>query len=552
VGGNGGGIDNLGTLAVRNSAIVRNVAGGGGHGGAGNGGVGGVLGNNVGKGGLGQGLPGGDAGWGGGIANAGTLTVERSLIAGDRAGAGGAGGAGNGGDGGHSGAFHGTPGDGLGAPGGAGGWGGGISDANVFPFPRTTVTASAIVGDGSGDGGDGGHAVRGASPATESAGSGGDGGPGGGIMFLDGPGSAANTTFAQNGGGFGGSPGLAVNTGQNGSFGKDSDGFALASRSSTLTLLHVTIADAPPPGVPVLATQGRGILAVLLGKTTLTNSIVVGDCYVNGSSVTLADGGHDIRFQGSGCPGAAGDPKLGDLQANGGPTPTLALGTGSPAIDAVPAGGAGCLPADQRGIARPQLAACDSGAFELTPAPPPVGGQNPAALSVGSVTASPRTFAVGNAPTPLLRTAKAVPRGTTIGFQLSEAARVTIAFARRGAGIKLKAKNGGKTRCVGPSKRNRAALLAQVKRSLGRKATGTRVQRALKKARCTRFVAAGALQRGGLLGANAVKFSGRVGSRALRIGAYRVRVTATDAAGVVSKPADAAFRIVAGAKKKKK
>jgi hypothetical protein len=55
-------------------------------------------------------------------------------------------------------------------------------------------------------------------------------------------------------------------------------------------------------------------------------------------------------------------PSLAD---NGGPTLTLALVPGSPAVDAVPAGDS-CFPDDQRGVARPQGAACDIGAFEGT------------------------------------------------------------------------------------------------------------------------------------------------------------------------------------------
>ena len=57
------------------------------------------------------------------------------------------------------------------------------------------------------------------------------------------------------------------------------------------------------------------------------------------------------------------------LQDNGGPTKTLALRAGSPALDKVPPGGAGCTATDQRGIARPQGPACDIGAFELAVVP---------------------------------------------------------------------------------------------------------------------------------------------------------------------------------------
>jgi len=51
------------------------------------------------------------------------------------------------------------------------------------------------------------------------------------------------------------------------------------------------------------------------------------------------------------------------LSDNGGPTPTVALVPGSPAINAY-AAGVYCPDTDQRGITRPQGAACDIGAYE--------------------------------------------------------------------------------------------------------------------------------------------------------------------------------------------
>jgi hypothetical protein len=60
------------------------------------------------------------------------------------------------------------------------------------------------------------------------------------------------------------------------------------------------------------------------------------------------------------------DPGLGPLAANGGATRTMAIAKTSPAFDAAVANA--CAATDQRGIARPQFAACDSGAFELAPA----------------------------------------------------------------------------------------------------------------------------------------------------------------------------------------
>src|SRR5262245_60451640 len=59
------------------------------------------------------------------------------------------------------------------------------------------------------------------------------------------------------------------------------------------------------------------------------------------------------------------DPALGPLGDYGGPTPTMPLLAGSPAIDR--AISAFCPSTDQRGVARPVGAGCDIGAFESGP-----------------------------------------------------------------------------------------------------------------------------------------------------------------------------------------
>ncbi len=57
------------------------------------------------------------------------------------------------------------------------------------------------------------------------------------------------------------------------------------------------------------------------------------------------------------------NPKLGPLADNGGPINTFALLPGSPAINKGDI--AACYATDQRGLPRPQGAACDLGAFEF-------------------------------------------------------------------------------------------------------------------------------------------------------------------------------------------
>jgi hypothetical protein len=69
----------------------------------------------------------------------------------------------------------------------------------------------------------------------------------------------------------------------------------------------------------------------------------------------------------------ATDPLLGPLTANGGPTLTMALLGGSPAIDHGGSAANGCPATDQRGVVRPQAAACDIGAYEFNSPGPPSG-----------------------------------------------------------------------------------------------------------------------------------------------------------------------------------
>jgi hypothetical protein len=83
---------------------------------------------------------------------------------------------------------------------------------------------------------------------------------------------------------------------------------------------------------------------------TITDSVVEGGCPAD---------------QYSACTNViTDDPKLGPLAANGGFTQTHALLPGSSAIDA---GGvnSSCEATDQRGVSRPQGAACDIGAYEF-------------------------------------------------------------------------------------------------------------------------------------------------------------------------------------------
>jgi predicted outer membrane repeat protein len=113
------------------------------------------------------------------------------------------------------------------------------------------------------------------------------------------------------------------------------------------------------------------------GKVTLQNSIIAnsssgGNCYG-----TMTSKGYNLSSDSACSFSNTGDlnntdPKLGPLQNNGGPTRTMALPSGSPAIDA--GNPAGCtdnhshlLKTDQRGQPRPDkedTGGCDMGAYE--------------------------------------------------------------------------------------------------------------------------------------------------------------------------------------------
>jgi len=108
---------------------------------------------------------------------------------------------------------------------------------------------------------------------------------------------------------------------------------------------------------------------VTLKNTLLDKGASGANCYgtfaSNGAAYNLANDGSC----GAGVTQVA-SLGLGTLGANGGPTQTIPLLTGSPAIDRALA--ADCLATDQRGFVRPAGAGCDIGAFEYVPVPPAV------------------------------------------------------------------------------------------------------------------------------------------------------------------------------------
>lgn len=156
------------------------------------------------------------------------------------------------------------------------------------------------------------------------------------------------------------------------------DPHLVVSPSDAIGLEHVTIAgnSADEIGGLSLLSSGESAPAIientLIGINTAANAP---DCSVSGLSVTsqgvnLLSVGDPLSGESAclsspsnlvGTLASPVDPLLGPLQDNGGPTPTRALGAGSPAFDAAPDQGQA---EDQRGFARPQGAAHDIGAYE--------------------------------------------------------------------------------------------------------------------------------------------------------------------------------------------
>ncbi len=368
----GGGIDSDSVLAVTNCSFSGNSAGAG----------------------------------GGGIDNGGTLTVTNSTFSGNSAGAGG----GIYSDTGTVTVVNSTFSDNSAAPynpgggifnvsgmltvtnstfsGNSAGFGGGIDNGGTL-----TVTNSTFSRNSGHDRG-GGINNRGTSNSltvTDSTFSGNSGNYGGGIDSSGGRVRVATCTFSGNsaihdGGGIG-TNSLTTLTVANSTFSGNSAGAGGGignvggENGGTLTVTNSTFSDNSGGSI---SNSGS---AAIVTNTILANSIPGGNC-----TGTIIDGGHNIDdgatcgFMGTGCDTTTGssfcstnsqlDPA--GLGNNGGPTQTIALAPGSPAIDAgdpevcanPPVSGV-----DQRGFVRPGTgyANCSIGAYEYDSPGPPTG-----------------------------------------------------------------------------------------------------------------------------------------------------------------------------------
>jgi hypothetical protein len=436
--------------------------------------------------------------------------------------------------------------------------------------------------------------------AGGSAGSGPSSGEGaGGALSTLGEGSVTLTNDTLNGNSVGGPIGAASGAGAVGG-GLD-------------TTLAATLLNDTLDGNAVIGALGAGgNIDASPGSVSLKNTISAGGAAASGANCagTVTSAGHNIE---STAPSQCGlspaladligvNPLLGALQPNGGPTPTQALLSGSPALNA--GDNNGCPAGDQRGVARPQGPACDIGAYELAPPTattgaasaigtstatlagaavnPDVlgataffqwgtstayGSQTPPQLLGAAIPATQFSAALSKLASGVLYHFRAVvvnPDGTRMGADqtfitgtgahiasLSALSETNSVFVVAPSSTPKTGQTAAKRHHKGTVFSFRLDQPATVKIAIQAPARGRRVHRSCKpdthklrhKPRCTRTVTIVTFTRSGHAGANRVAFTGRIGGKALKPGRYKAVFIAVDAAGA-SAPHSLSFTIV--------
>ena len=316
---------------------------------------------------------------GGGVVNHGRLTITDSTISGNAASAVGAEGGGIGNDGALT-ILHCIVSNNLGG-GGAVGGAGGISNANgTVTILRSIISGNSSGGFRSSYGGGIGNYYRGTMTIIDSTIS--DNfvtanGFGGGI-WNDGQLTVTNSTMSGNSvldlGGAIASSGTATLTNCTFSGNTAGRGGAIANEGT------MTIADSTVNGNSAITGEGGGIwdLNAVYSVTQLRNTIVAGNSGQSAPdfSMNLVSLGHNLIGDGAGGNGydesdlvgtsnSPIDPLLGPLEDNGGPTYTMALQCGGPAIDA--GDNTDAPDWDQRGDGFPRIVngIIDIGAYEV-------------------------------------------------------------------------------------------------------------------------------------------------------------------------------------------
>jgi Domain of unknown function DUF11 len=432
---------------------------------------------------------------------------------------------------------------------------------------------------------------------------------------------ARNSSSASNGGSFGeggavevGDGSLAVvnstitNNSTSGAAGSSGGGILLSG--STFEATDATIASNSAAGPGSL---GGNLSFSSNGANTFKprNTIVAdgtaestANCAV-GAGTTIESQGHNLESLNECNFTAAGDlvntdPKLGDLDDNGGPTETRSIPLDSPALNG--GANASCPATDQRGVARPQDGTCDIGAFERAfsadlsafasgqPQSVPVGvpftmklgvnnsgpdlgaavlasGLAPAGARLVSATASQGSCDLSAGTCTLGSLASGSRAEATVVLLPTKPGLLTDSFRVGGRAADPNSANDAATISVRvtplsltgfTSAHRRFRLGTRKPRPARRLAAGTRLQFKLSaparvtlvfarqaKGRHARFVRAGAISVNAKAGAGALRFQGRLSNgKSLRPGNYRVTATAKDAFGNTSKARRLTLRLL--------
>ena len=243
-----------------------------------------------------------------------------------------------------------------------GSYGGGIAMETGLTL---VVRNSAISGNSAGQGGGIFLSIEGGAGAqiTNSTVSDNHAQQGGGIYVIDSGDlwlNVVNSTFSRN-----------SSTGDGGGF---------YAYGGTTSLFNVTIAGNTANSDKSGSGIGGGVYNHSGAALNFTNSIIANNYHLTTTLFSVLDDcagvlnsqGYNIVSHACTISGSysTAQPLLGGLQNNGGPTQTNALLGGSPAIDAGDPGGCrdqfgALLTTDQRGLPRPDGAACDIGAYEV-------------------------------------------------------------------------------------------------------------------------------------------------------------------------------------------
>jgi CSLREA domain-containing protein len=235
------------------------------------------------------------------------------------------------------------------------GTGGGVRNQAILTLSRSIISANETTQGGFGgglstDGNGSGLTLTQSTVSGNTAAGGGGGIADGGLMRVSDSTISGNRSLTDFGGGlyvFSNTDAILTNVTITGNTAALKGGGIFAEGSPFTGVNHPDVRD-----------------SILAGNTASSERDCSGAVRSGGYNL-LGDGFDCIDFNAAhhdlvGTTAAPLDPRLGPLTGNGGPTPTHALLTGSPAINA----GNACTAADQRGQTRPATG-CDIGAFEV-------------------------------------------------------------------------------------------------------------------------------------------------------------------------------------------